>query len=167
MSGVRVALLTVSDGCFHGQRTDESGRVLREWCDTRGWAVVDQTVVPDETSAIVPRLLTWADRSGVQVVLTTGGTGLAPRDVAPEATAAVVERPAAGIAEALRRAGAQQTRYAPLSRGLVGVRGGCLIVNLPGSPAGVRDGLEVLEGFVDHAGRLIGGDTEHRAGSGA
>jgi molybdenum cofactor synthesis domain-containing protein len=160
---LRVGLLTVSDACSRGEREDESGAALAEWCRLEGHAVALQATVPDETHAIVPVLLSWADSGEVDLIITTGGTGFGPRDVTPEATAAVLDRTAPGIAEAVRRQGADATPYAMLSRGLVGARGSVLLANLPGSPGGVRDGLRVLGPTVSHVSALLrSADTRHR-----
>lgn len=147
----------MSDGCFRGAREDESGEVLAAWCADGGHEVVAREVVPDETARIVPVLLEWADRLALDLVLTTGGTGLAPRDVTPEATRSVLDREAPGIAEELRRRGLEKTPFSVLSRGVAGMRGRTLIVNLPGSVGGVRDGVSILEPVLQHAVAIMGG----------
>ena len=162
-----VAVLTVSDGCASGEREDLSGERIVAWCRDVRAEVVARDVVPDESPAIVRTLIGWADQLAPDLILTTGGTGLTPRDVTPEATRAVLQRDAPGIAEALRLRGLQSTPFAALSRGVAGTRGKTLIVNLPGSPSGVEDGLEVLDGLVDHVVRMLRGrDTAHAAQDG-
>jgi molybdenum cofactor synthesis domain-containing protein len=159
---VRIGILTISDLGAVGQRTDTSGDVIADWAAERGYEVVVRSVVADETDRIAGKLVRWADSGEVDVVLTTGGTGLTQRDVTPEATVAVLEREAPGIAEALRAASGPGFPRAWLSRGRAGTRGKTLIVNLPGSAGGVQDGLAVLAAFLDHAVELLtGAQTGH------
>ncbi len=154
---MRIGILTVSDLGAKGEREDASGDAILAWAAERGYEVVVRSVVPDETDRIAGKLARWADSGEVDVVLTTGGTGLAARDVTPEATASVLERHAPGIAEALRARAAPKFPRAWLSRGLAGTRGHTLIVNLPGSTSGVKDGLAVLDGILKHAVDLVSG----------
>jgi molybdenum cofactor synthesis domain-containing protein len=161
---MRIGILTISDLGAVGQRADASGDAILDWAVARGYEVVVRSVVADETDRIAGKLVRWADSGEVDVVLTTGGTGLTQRDVTPEATVAVLEREAPGIAEALRAASGPAFPRAWLSRGRAGTRGKTLIVNLPGSTGGVEDGLAVLEGFLDHAVELVtGASTTHDA----
>jgi molybdenum cofactor synthesis domain-containing protein len=159
---LRVAILTVSDAGSRGERADTSGDAIAAWVAQRGFTLAARALVPDETTRIATTLAAWADDEVAALVLTTGGTGLTPRDVTPEATRAVLEREAPGIAEAMRYSVYPRFHRAALSRGVAGVRGRSLIVNLPGSPGGVRDGLAVLDDLVEHAVQLVqGGRTDH------
>jgi len=164
MMPMRIAVLTISDACSKGERKDTSGDSIVAWVTTQKMKLAARELVADETVDIVRTLIEWCDHDVADLILTTGGTGLAPRDVTPEATRAAIEREAPGIAEELRRRGTATTKYAVLSRGLAGVRNKTLIVNLPGSPKGVEDGLKVLGEIVEHAVRLIRDEpTEHKA----
>ena len=159
---MRIGVLTISDLGAVGQRADTSGDAVLDWAAERGYEVVVRSVVADETDRIAGKLARWADSNEVDVVLTTGGTGLTARDVTPEATAAILEREAEGIAEAIRAASGPGFPRAWLSRGRAGTRGKTLIVNLPGSTNGVKEGLAVLDQFVAHAVDLISGtQTAH------
>ena len=153
-------MLTVSDGVAHGTREDRSGGLLAELLEAEGYEVV-RDVVPDEQDAIAEAIERMA--AGARLVLTTGGTGVAPRDVTPEATRGVVDRDAPGIAEAIRADSIARTPHALLSRGVAGVLGSTLVVNLPGSPGGCRDGFAVLRPALGHALELLAGEeTAHR-----
>ena len=159
---MRVAVLTISDAGARGERVDTSGDAIVAWATARGAEVVERTLVPDESARIVPVLLAWCDQDTADLVLTTGGTGLSPRDITPEATRVVIERDAPGIAERLRVMSMERFPRAALSRGLAGVRNRSLVVNLPGSPGGVRDALTALDPIVDHAIQIVrGAPTDH------
>ena len=164
---MRVAILTISDAASRGERDDTSGAAAADWATSLGYAVIARAVVRDDSVDIVRQLLAWCDDDAADLVLTTGGTGLAPRDVTPEATRAVIEREAPGIAERLRiETGADNARAA-LGRGLAGVRARTLIVNLPGSPRAVRECLDVLSPIATHAINILRGEaTDHSPAKG-
>ena len=159
---LRLAILTISDAGSRGERADASGDHIAMWAKERGYIVTERALVPDETGRIAAMLAEWSDGGRADVILTTGGTGLTARDVTPEATRTILDKEAPGIAEALRMSVFPRFPRSALSRGLAGVRAKTLIVNLPGGPGGVRDGLEVLNQFVEHAVELVrGAKTGH------
>jgi molybdopterin adenylyltransferase len=159
---LRLAILTISDAGSRGERADTSGDAIATWAESKGYRLTERALVPDETARIATTLIGWADGGAADLILTTGGTGLTPRDITPEATLAVLDKEAPGIAEALRMAVYPRFPRAALSRGVAGVRGRSLIVNLPGSTGGVKDGLTVLSDLVEHAVELVRGErTDH------
>ncbi|MGW8273267.1 MAG: MogA/MoaB family molybdenum cofactor biosynthesis protein [Thermodesulfovibrionales bacterium] len=158
---IRVAILTMSDRGSRGERTDASGDAVRGCLDVAIYEVVHYEMIPDEQALIAEKLVGYAQK--VDVILTTGGTGLSPRDVTPEATRSVIERDIPGIPEAMRARGLEFTRHSMLSRAVAGVRGGCLIINLPGSPRAVRENLEVIVEMIPHAVEKIQGSQEECA----
>jgi molybdopterin adenylyltransferase len=166
---IRFAILTISDRSSRGERADTSGPALAQKVTGQGWQVLHQSLVPDEFNLIRDLLAAWADQgepgaSGVDVILTTGGTGFSPRDVTPEATQAVIDRPAPGLAEAMRAASLKITPHAMLSRATAGIRKHTLIVNLPGSPKAAVENLEVLLPVLDHAVLMLREDPGYEAG---
>ncbi len=164
---MKIGLLTVSDRGARGEYEDHSGALMANKIgENTPWQIKRQAIVPDELETIVKTLIDWSDE-GINLILTTGGTGFAPRDITPEATRQVIQREAPGIAEALRAESLKVTKHAMLSRGVAGIRFGTLIINLPGSPKAVRENLEVLLPILPHALDLLaekhGSEQQHRS----
>ena len=158
----RAGVLTISDMGARGEREDTSGAAIHEMLTGAGIEVIKYEVVPDERDLISSRLVDWSDEAGLDLIVTTGGTGLGPRDVTPEATREVIRYEVPGIAEAMRLGGLKGTPMSMISRAVAGVRGQTLIINLPGNPKGVRENLAVVLPVLRHALELLsGGPTEH------
>ena len=154
-----VGILTISDKGSRGERQDKSGEAIREIFSSMDVRIANYDIVPDEKELVVEKLVNWADRGKLDVVITTGGTGLTPRDVTPEATLAVVDRIVPGFAEAMRAESLKKTPHAMLSRAVVGTRGQCLIINLPGSPKAVQECLAVILPALPHAVETLKGQS--------
>ncbi len=162
MSAIKIGILTISDGVSTGHREDTSGDVIQEISKAQGWIIAKRTVVPDERDQIANTLKSWSDTLRLDMVLTTGGTGLGPRDVTPEATTSILDRPVPGIAEYMRAESIKATPFGMLSRGIAGARKKTLIVNLPGSPKAVRECLDAVKQVLPHGVELMRGDvTQH------
>ena len=161
---INVAVLTVSDRSFRGEREDLSGPALTQQVLLLGWQVSFIAIVPDEIDAIVEILTRWSDRTDLDLILTTGGTGFAPRDITPEATRLVVERLTPGLDEAMRAASMKITAHAMLSRAVSGIRNRVLVVNLPGSPRGAVENFQVISSVLPHAIELLRDDQTAEKG---
>jgi molybdenum cofactor synthesis domain-containing protein len=155
---LRVGILTLSDKASSGQREDESGSLAATILAAEGFSVARQEIIPDNASRIIETLTDWIDRDGLPLIVTSGGTGLSPTDVTPQAMKQVIDYEVPGLAEAMRSASLQKTPHAMLSRAMAGVRKCCLIINLPGSPGGVRDNLTVVLPALKHALAKLQGD---------
>jgi molybdenum cofactor synthesis domain-containing protein len=155
---IRFGILTLSDRSASGERNDLSGPALADLIRAENWSVIEQAILPDDESAIRAKLTDWADNGRFDVILTTGGTGFALRDVTPEATRAVIQRDAPGLAETMRFESLKKTPHAMLSRAVAGIRGRTLIVNLPGSPKGALENLQTIVPVLPHAVQLLKDD---------
>ena len=161
---MRIGILTVSDRSFRGERPDLSGPALVEMVKTQGWDAVETLIVPDDLDVLRDTLILWADSGDMDIILTTGGTGFAPRDITPEATRFVVDKLAPGLSEEMRVASMKITPHAMLSRAVTGIRGRTLIINLPGSPKAARENLQVVIPVLEHAVQLLREDAAAEAG---
>lgn len=157
----KAALLTISDGCFHGHRQDSSGDALRQTLQESGWSVSDAAVVPDEVDQIQHQIATWSAYPEIRLIVTTGGTGLAPRDVTPEAVKPLLDKQIPGLGELMRLRGLEKTPFAALSRSVAGTIGSTLLLCLPGSPKGAVESLQAVLKILPHAVDIAGGKTEH------
>ena len=162
---IRAVVITVSDACSRGERKDDSGDLLVELLREAGAEIVERDLVSDDLEPLIELLGQRAERIDVNLIITTGGTGFGPRDNTPEATRATIERDAPGLAEAMRSESLKVTPMGMISRGVSGIRSGCLIVNLPGSPKAVRENFAVIKPVLPHVVDLLAGHTRHSAGS--
>ncbi len=155
---IRVAILTVSDSCSQGKREDVSGQTIKDMLVEDKFEICEKKIVADDLNTIANELKYFSDKAGIDVIFTTGGTGLGPRDVTPEATASVCERIIPGLGEVMRTEGLKKTKRAVLSRGIAGIRNKTLVINLPGSPKGVKESLEIILDILPHAvDMMLGG----------
>ena len=161
---IRVAILTLSDRSYRGERADLSGPVLVDIAKSQGWDVTETLILPDDLDIIRDTLIMWADSGDLDLILTTGGTGFAPRDITPEATRFVVDKFAPGLTEAMRLESLKITPHAMLSRSVAGIRGNVLIINLPGSPKAARENLEIVLPVLGHAVQLLQEDKRAEKG---
>ena len=161
---MRIGILTISDRSSRGERPDRSGPALQELIESQGWTVANVEVVPDEFQLIRERLISWSDSDGLDLILTTGGTGFSPRDITPEATVEVIDREAPGLAEAMRAESIKITPHAMMSRARAGIRRRTLIVNLPGSPRAAVENFNVILPVIEHAVDLLSDDPGAEAG---
>ncbi len=155
----RVGVLTISDKASLGKRTDESGETAARILQGEGFEIFRQNIVPDDRRQIADTLVEWVDKEGLSLIITSGGTGLSPTDITPQAMLEVIDYQVPGMSEAMRAESLKKTPHAMLSRAIAGVRGSCLIINLPGSPGGVKDNLSVILPALKHALSKLGGDT--------
>lgn len=158
---MKAAVLTISDGCYHQKREDASGEGLRQMLIQNGWTVAESRILPDEVPLIQQAVLDLADHAEIDLLVTTGGTGLGPRDVTPEAITPLLDKEVPGLAELMRLKGLKKTHFAALSRSLAGVRGETVILSLPGSPKGASESLQAVLELLPHAIDLVQGRTKH------
>ena len=158
----KLAILTISDAGSKGERDDTSGDIISDFMSSKEFELFERSILPDETPQISEKLVQWSDCGNVDVILTTGGTGMGPRDVTPEATREVIDFEVPGITEAMRIQTLKETNFAMLSRAVAGVRNGCLIINFPGSPTGVAQTLKIVADVIPHALEMIRGWRTHK-----
>ncbi len=158
----KLAILTISDAGSKGERLDTSGDVISDYMSEKEFELIERSILPDEVPKISEKLIQWSDEGNIDLILTTGGTGLGPRDVTPEATRAVIDFEVSGITEAMRIQTLSETNFAMLSRAVAGVRNGCLIINFPGSPTGVIQTIKIVADVIPHALEMIRGWRTHK-----